>query len=49
MLIDYATTHTIFKDKKKYFVDLLMIKVNVIRVSNNANLIGGFEKKINFT
>ena len=39
-LADYATTHTIFRDKR-YFLELTLIKANVSTISDTTNLVEG--------
>ena len=46
-LIDCATTHTILQDRK-YFVSLIMKKVNVNTISGCANLIEDLGEPILF-
>ena len=43
-LADYATTHTILRDKR-HFLDLTLTNVNVSTISETANLIEGFRKE----
>ena len=40
-LADYATTHTILRDKR-YFLELTLIKANVSTISGTTNLVEGF-------
>ena len=40
-LVDYATTHTILRDKR-YFLDLTLTNANVSTIFGTANLIEGF-------
>ena len=40
-LVDYATTHTILRDKR-YFLKLILIKANVSTISGTTNLVEGF-------
>ena len=39
-LADYATTHTIIRDKR-YFLKLILIKANVSTISGTTNLVEG--------
>ena len=41
--VDYATTHTILRDKR-YFLDLILTNVNVSTIYGTTKLIKGFEK-----
>ena len=40
-LANYATTHTILRDKR-YFLELTLIKANVSTISGTINLVEGF-------
>ena len=42
-LADYATTHTILRNKR-YFLNLILTNANVITISGIANLIKGFKR-----
>ena len=42
-LADYATTHTILRDKR-YFLDLALTNVNVSTISSIVKLIEGFKR-----
>ena len=39
-LADYATTHTILRDKR-YFLELTLIKANISTISCTTNLVEG--------
>ena len=42
-LANYATTHTILRDKR-YFIELTLIKANASTISSTTNLVEGYGK-----